>query len=137
MPNSYGSATSIAIGPMSAYDRFVVTRSDQCRDDLSQLDLDFVWTPAEDEGYNGVTDCHLVSSSRNILKALNIYPSFLRNSGCEDPVDVVTDPEWVTGWCRWKEEGLAAKTFPRVMLGTKIVPSHCLTSLARFTLRAS
>jgi len=61
------------------YDRFILTRADHyylCRHDISQMDPNRLWVP-EGSDCGGITDRHLIVSSRHVLQALNVLPQLL------------------------------------------------------------
>jgi hypothetical protein len=92
------------------YDRFVITRADhcyRCAHDLAQLNKNHLWVPTG-ENYGGITDRHLVVSSRHILRALNILPPVVQHP--ENYTKLLarprSNPERLL-WRRWVEQGLA------------------------------
>lgn len=104
----------------SRYDRFVLTRSDHyylCMHDLSLLSQDDLWIPSG-EDYDGITDRHLVVSSRDVLDALDILPGLLKNP--ERYKDCISkkhcNPESLIKM-RWESMGLDSRVrrFPRMM----------------------
>ena len=102
------------------YDRFVVTRNDHyylCHHNLEMLEPSSLWLPMG-EDYGGITDRHLVVSSENVLKALDILPPILAHP--ESYMKVYIRKNSISELIlreRWREEGLLFKTnrFKRVM----------------------
>jgi len=102
------------------YDRFVVTRNDHyylCAHNLDKLEPSYLWLPMG-EDYGGITDRHLVVSSGDVLKALDILPPILAHP--ERHMKKFTRRNSISELIlreRWREEGLLFKTnrFKRVM----------------------
>ena len=102
------------------YDRFIVTRSDHyylCKHNLSLLSPEYLWLPKGEDNL-GITDRHLVVSSKYVLDALDILPGLLKNPRrYQDAVrDTWDNPEKMIKK-RWEAMGLFAKVrrFDRMM----------------------
>jgi len=104
---------------ISRYDRFVITRTDHfymCPLDLSVLDPRYLWVPFGQD-FGGITDRHLIVSSRDVLAALNILPGLFQDPSLYPLLGSDQyNPEQLL-WDRWKQEGLVGKVrrFPRMM----------------------
>ena len=107
-------------GLTSRYDRFVLTRADHyylCVHNLSLLSQNDLWIP-DGEDYGGITDRHLVVSSRDVLNALDILPGLLKNPGLYEQCfsEKHCNAETLIKK-RWEAMGLVSKVrrFPRMM----------------------
>ena len=108
------------LGLIKKYDRFVVTRSDHyylCKHNLSLLSPEYLWLPNGEDNL-GITDRHLVVSSKYVLDALDILPGLLKDPQRyqDDVKDTWDNPEKMIKK-RWEAMGLFAKVrrFPRMM----------------------
>jgi len=112
-------------GIQNQYDRFVVSRSDQfytCAHDLSQLSPEYIWVPSG-EDYGGITDRHFVCHRSHIIKALDMYPHFLKNPDKYIVWDrKLKDNAEQMMRRRWIEQGIYRHTrrFPRVMFAAAL-----------------
>jgi hypothetical protein len=108
------------LGWTEKYDRFIVTRNDHyylCPHDLGSLDPSYLWLPTG-QNYGGLSDRHLVVSSKDLLQALDILPPVLANPHNYKQLigRRVANSERLLS-LRWKEEGLfpLVRRFPRTM----------------------
>jgi len=97
------------------YDRFIVTRSDYLycapHPPLEMLSPDHIWMP-EGETYGGYTDRHLVASSKDIIKCIDLMD------------DIILAPEKLYRRMRiskyWNLERVIALHFKKNKLGKKV-----------------
>lgn len=111
---------------LNKYERFVITRADhyyQCNHTINELDLqnNTMWIP-EGEEWGGYTDRHLIVGRKNLLDALDIFPSLLRESPdyfISQAGQINMNPEYILKQV-WMYKNLTVKTFPRVMFTAAI-----------------
>ena len=101
----------------SAYDFFVITRSDHyygCQHNISEFfDPSALWVPTGSD-WNGHTDRHLVVGKDLVLKALDILPPLLSRPRQEWPNGTL-NPERILKYIWEDVHGLSIKKFERVM----------------------
>lgn len=109
---------------LQQYERFVVTRADQyynCPHDFQSLDLrhNTVWVP-EGENYGGYCDRYFVVSRKNILDALDQFPTLLKYPHLCDGRKDHASAEWMLGMTL-RSKNINVKTFDRVMFTSATV----------------